>query len=182
MSDARVQRRRGRLAHRCCSTTTGSSPCAIPSWFDTRRTCRSTGKPGIPRACPRTTLAVLRPTPGRASRSSIRAGTFPSWRSVSAAAIPSSDRALERKKPVGRIWGSNSAGVARVRAAGVGYRVNRAGVTWLTRSCTASGFLDSGLTVFASTPPRPAQGGRVAPGPGFGSRTSPASSARCTSA
>ena len=48
--------------------------------------------------------------------------------------------------------------------------------------CTASGFLDSGLTVFASTPPRPARGGRVAPGPGFGSRTSPASTARCTSA
>ena len=48
--------------------------------------------------------------------------------------------------------------------------------------CTASGFLDSGLTVFASTPPRPARGGRVAPGPGFGSRTSPASIARCTSA
>ena len=48
--------------------------------------------------------------------------------------------------------------------------------------CAAPGFLDSGLTVFASTPPRPAQGGRVAPGPGFGSRTSPASSARCTSA
>ena len=47
---------------------------------------------------------------------------------------------------------------------------------------TASGFLDSGLTVFASTPPRPARGGRVAPGPGFGSRTSPASTARCTSA
>ena len=48
--------------------------------------------------------------------------------------------------------------------------------------CTASGFLDSGLTVFASTPPRPTRGGRVAPGPGFGSRTSPASTARCTSA
>ena len=48
--------------------------------------------------------------------------------------------------------------------------------------CTAPGFLDSGLTVFASTPPRPARGGRVAPGPGFGSRTSPASTARCTSA
>ena len=48
--------------------------------------------------------------------------------------------------------------------------------------CTASGFLDSGLTVFASTPPRPARGGRVAPGPGFGRRTSPASTARCTSA
>ncbi len=50
------------------------------------------------------------------------------------------------------------------------------------RFCTAPGFLDSGLTVFASTPPRPARGGRVAPGPGFGSRTSPASTARCTSA
>ena len=53
---------------------------------------------------------------------------------------------------------------------------------YLTRTCTASGFLDSGLTVFASTPPRPARGGRAAPGPGFGSRTSPASTARCTSA
>ena len=52
----------------------------------------------------------------------------------------------------------------------------------ISRSCTAPGFLDSGLTVFASTPPRPARGGRVAPGPGFGSRTSPASTARCTSA
>ena len=50
------------------------------------------------------------------------------------------------------------------------------------RKCTAPGFLDSGLTVFASTLPRPARGGRVAPGPGFGSRTSPASTARCTSA
>ena len=59
--------------------------------------------------------------------------------------------------------------------------LQRHGVT-RNRYCTASGFLDSGLTVFASTPPRPARGGRVAPGPGFGSRTSPASSARCTSA
>ncbi len=55
-------------------------------------------------------------------------------------------------------------------------------IAWVLRHCTAPGFLDSGLTVFASTPPRPARGGRVAPGPGFGSRTSPASTARCTSA
>ena len=49
-------------------------------------------------------------------------------------------------------------------------------------SCIAPGFLDSGLTVFASTLPRPARRGRVVPERGFGSRTSPASSARCTSA
>ena len=42
-------------------------------------------------------------------------------------------------------------------------------------ACTAPGFLDSGLTVFASTLPRPARRGRVAPGRGFDSRISPAS-------
>ena len=50
------------------------------------------------------------------------------------------------------------------------------------RTCIALGFLDSGLTVFAPTLPRPARRGRVAPGPGFDSDTSPASTARCTSA
>ena len=60
--------------------------------------------------------------------------------------------------------------------------VGRSRDVGVTLACTAPGFLDSGLTVFASTPPRPARGGRVAPGPGFGSRTSPASTARCTSA
>ena len=49
-------------------------------------------------------------------------------------------------------------------------------------SCTAPGFLDSGLTVFASTLPRPARRGRVAPGRGFDSRISPASTVRCMSA
>ena len=48
--------------------------------------------------------------------------------------------------------------------------------------CTAPGFLDSGLTVFASTLPRPARRGRVAPGRGFDSRISPASTVRCMSA
>ena len=49
-------------------------------------------------------------------------------------------------------------------------------------ACTAPGFLDSGLTVFASTLPRPARRGRVAPGRGFDSRISPASTVRCMSA
>ena len=48
--------------------------------------------------------------------------------------------------------------------------------------CTAPGFLDSGLTVFASTLPRPARRGRVAPGRGFDSGISPASTVRCMSA
>ena len=50
------------------------------------------------------------------------------------------------------------------------------------RFCSAPGFLDSGLTVFASTRPRPARRGRVAPGRGFDSRMSPASTVRCMSA
>ena len=54
--------------------------------------------------------------------------------------------------------------------------------TEMCSECIAPGFLDSGLTVFASTLPRPARRGRVVPERGFGSRTSPASSARCMSA
>ena len=58
-----------------------------------------------------------------------------------------------------------------------GYRVR-----FTTAACTAPGFLDSGLTVFASTLKRPARRGRVAPGRGFDSRISPASTVRCMSA
>ena len=47
-------------------------------------------------------------------------------------------------------------------------------------SCSAPGFLDSGLTVFASTLPRPARRGHVAPERDFDSGISPASTARCT--
>ena len=47
-------------------------------------------------------------------------------------------------------------------------------------NCSAPGFLDSGLTVFASTLPRPARRGHVAPERDFDSGISPASTARCT--
>ena len=50
------------------------------------------------------------------------------------------------------------------------------------RLCSAPGFLDSGLTVFASMLPRPARRSHVAPERGFDSGTSLASTARCTSA
>ena len=49
-------------------------------------------------------------------------------------------------------------------------------------SCSAPGFLDSGLTVFASMLPRPTRRSHVAPERGFDSGTSLASTARCTSA
>ena len=48
--------------------------------------------------------------------------------------------------------------------------------------CSAPGFLDSGLTVFASMLPRPTRRSHVAPERGFDSGTSLASTARCTSA
>ena len=48
--------------------------------------------------------------------------------------------------------------------------------------CIAPGFLDSDLKVIISTQPRPGRRSRVALEPGCDSRTSPASTARCTSA
>ena len=50
------------------------------------------------------------------------------------------------------------------------------------RACSAPGFLDSGLKVITSTRPRPARRNRVALGLDSDSRTSPASTVRCTSA
>ena len=47
--------------------------------------------------------------------------------------------------------------------------------------CSAPGFLDSGLKVITSTLPRPVRRNRVALGLDSDSRTSPASTARCTS-
>jgi len=47
------------------------------------------------------------------------------------------------------------------------------------RFCSASGFLDTELIVFSVMPPRPALRGRAGPGRDSGSRTSPASTARC---
>ena len=112
MSEVRVQRAGGIASHNCRSTATGSSDSAMPMRFDTRRTWRSTGRPGTPRAWPRTTFAVFRPTPGSSTSASIAAGTLPPWRATSASAMPMSDFDLARKKPVEWICGSSSAVVA----------------------------------------------------------------------
>ena len=59
-------------------------------------------------------------------------------------------------------------------------RLDLAQYPHLPAACSAPGFLDSGLTVFASTLPRPARRGHVAPERDFDSGISPASTARCT--
>src|SRR5450759_2587442 len=87
-----------------------------PSLALRRVTWVSTASPGKPKATPRTTLAVLRPTPGSVTRSSIRGGTWPSKRSTSALAQPMLDRVLALKKPVGWIIASSSAGSASAKA------------------------------------------------------------------
>ena len=78
-----------------------------------RATCVSTTTPSFfPKALPRTTFAVFRPTPGSVTRSSIVSGTRPPKRSTSAAAIPRTLFVLLRKKPVLRISSSKTAGSA----------------------------------------------------------------------
>ena len=83
------------------------------------------------------------------------------------------------------LWGRDRTTLLRrLRRAGFRIRISCVDTRRMSRDwvCTAPGFLDSGLTVFASTLPRPARRGRVAPGPGFDSRISPASTVRCMSA
>ena len=79
-------------------------------------------------------------------------------------------------------WGSWLSARKAFRGRG---RVGTTGMNTRTatssRSCSAPGFLDSGLTV-ASMLPRPARRSHVAPERGFDSGTSLASTARCTSA
>ena len=77
VSDVRVHSAGGMAAHNCCSTTSGSSDFAMPMRLATRRTWRSTGRPGTPSAWPRTTFAVLRPTPGSSTSASIVSGISP---------------------------------------------------------------------------------------------------------
>ena len=56
------------------------------------------------------------------------------------------------------------------------------GGTQVTAACIAPGFLDSDLKGIIFTQPRPGRRSRVALEPGCDRRTSPASTARCTSA
>ena len=97
-------------------------------------TCVSTGRPGNRNHTERTTLPVLRPTPGNVTKSSSSVGTSPPKRSSKACAIPMMLFVFERKKPVDWMTVSTSEGSACARSAAVGYFANNAGVTMLTRS------------------------------------------------
>ena len=66
------------------STLTGSVSVVQPKRRASQPKCVSTVMPGMPKALPSTTLAVLRPTPGRVTRSFSRGGTSPPNRSHSA--------------------------------------------------------------------------------------------------
>src|SRR5947208_4684102 len=86
---------------------TGSSWRVSLSSRVMRCTCVSTTTPSFfPNQVPRMTLAVLRPTPGRATSASIVSGTLPPCRSTSAWAMPMIDFVLLRKNPV--LWISRS--------------------------------------------------------------------------
>ena len=83
----------------------------------------------MPNTVPSTTLAVLRPTPGSCTRLSKSRGISPWWRSTTARAIPSKERALLLKNPVLRITSISGSGSACASAAASGQRRNSSGVT-----------------------------------------------------
>ena len=95
---------------RSSSTFTGSVSFVSFRRFESRRTCVSTGRPGRPNATERTTLPVLRPTPGSVTRSSSSVGTSPSKRSSNADAIPMRLFVFWRKNPVEWMSSSTSPG------------------------------------------------------------------------
>lgn len=117
----------GKISATTASTFTGSSSVVQPNRRARRPKWVSTVIPGTPKALPRTTLAVLRPTPGRVTRSASRPGTSPSNSSRSAIERPIRDFALFRKNPVGRMISSSSAGFAAAMSSGEGYFANSAG-------------------------------------------------------
>ena len=78
------------------SILTGSVSVLRPRRRLRRLTWVSTGNPGTPKALPRMTLAVLRPTPFSATNSSMVVGTSPPWRSTSCRQQSRMLRALAR--------------------------------------------------------------------------------------
>ena len=94
----------------------------------------STGNAGWPKACAITTLAVLWPTPGKASSASKSPGTTPPWRSTRIRDSSRMFRALAGASPHDLMIAWMSRAASRAMASGVRARAKRRGVTWFTRT------------------------------------------------
>src|ERR1017187_4391272 len=117
-----------------CSIFTASFSFVRPRRVESRVTCVSTTTPTLmSNALPRTTFAVLRPTPASACSSSIVRGTSPRNFSTSAAQQALMFFALLRKKPVDLMAASISANGASAKSLALRYFLNSSVVTMFTR-------------------------------------------------
>src|ERR1017187_5932402 len=117
-----------------CSIFTASFSFVRPRRVESRVTCVSTTTPTLmSNALPRTTFAVLRPTPASACSSSIVRGTSPRNFSTSAAQQALMFFALLRKKPVDLTAASISASGAAAKSLALRYFLNSSVVTMFTR-------------------------------------------------
>ena len=117
------------------STLTGSfSFLTKPSRLDKRIQCVSATIAGLPKISPRIRLAVLRPTPGRRSKSSMLSGTLPSYSLSNMMAQAFRSRALVRNRPQVLIASAISSSGASEKLCRVGNCRNRVSVTILTRA------------------------------------------------
>src|SRR5271165_2205099 len=126
---------RGLTFIRSCSIFLGSLFLVSSRRREMRCTCVSTTTPSaILNHVPKTTLAVLRATPGICNNSSILRGTSPPKSLNILRAAPTTDFDLLRKNPVVRMSGSSSSGLSAAKASIVGYLEKITGVTMLTRT------------------------------------------------
>ncbi len=133
-SDSAPRSSGGTMPFRSSSIFTGSVSFVSFSRRTKRVTWVSTGRPGNPNATDRTTLPVLRPTPGKESSWSMSLGTSPPNRPSTTRAMRMRLLVFDRKKPEAWMSSSTSSGLACARSAGVGYRSKSAGVILLTVS------------------------------------------------
>ena len=87
-----------------CSTSSTSFPTAKPVRLPTRKIWVSTAMVGCPKAVFNTTFAVLRPTPGKASKSLRLSGTWLLWSSINILQALMTFSALELYKPMVLIY------------------------------------------------------------------------------
>ena len=114
------------------STSKGVLPGAKPVRFPRRNKWVSTAIVGSPNATFKTTFAVLRPTPGRASSASRVLGTLPPCKSTSMWQVWSKCRALLRKRPMVLMWFSKPSKPKLRIFCGVGATTNNRRVALLT--------------------------------------------------